>query len=525
MTAAYNMSIAETIDCSPYCQDPPDVTLIINETEIPAHRSILSDQSEYFKAMFSNSFIEATSKKVVLKEINLKAFCVVYKYIYIKHSFAQLNEYLSTDALKYETLSFEELFEILACAHYLLVDFMIDAAIWRLKARGEETPGLLMNAAFEYSDDDFIFFATNRMLKKKKIFEDMSAAAVEYLLKERIDAPESVIFEALVRWMRVNPYYWYLFAGFLEHIDLYLLEKRHFDMLVEPINLVDRNFCQKLLTVQKAEAKDVQKIEDKNVINDDNKLRVVEGYVESRHPEEWFNPNKKNHVVIDLKKLFLINCVKLKLSPEVGSYASYTVSVSTDMRNWECVIDHSKYFCFGQQVLYFLERNVRFIRIQSNSRFSMETHVEALYSTEPPTIDPVTTLTVPHRNVIELKDFPKWSCDMRGLLTGVYLRDGEMSHRICRQGVMFYRFAQPYMINSFSFLLKEKSSFNIEIFDGNDGWKVVLQEYDVSGWRIARFKKQPVTIIKIVGIDAPTEAFYMYNFECPAYSGNHCIED
>uniref|UniRef100_A0A7E4VXZ0 Phage protein n=1 Tax=Panagrellus redivivus TaxID=6233 RepID=A0A7E4VXZ0_PANRE len=70
-------------------------------------------------------------------------------------------------------------------------------------------------------------------------------------------------------------------------------------------------------------------------------------------------------VIIDLKHLFLLNCVKFKLVNDNG----YIVSVSRDMYEWKCITGYIGYVSFGQQVLYFNERDVRYIRIQCEERY------------------------------------------------------------------------------------------------------------------------------------------------------------
>uniref|UniRef100_A0A7E4UU07 BTB domain-containing protein n=1 Tax=Panagrellus redivivus TaxID=6233 RepID=A0A7E4UU07_PANRE len=103
-----------------------DVTLVIGDYELPAHRFILSERSEYFKTMFSSNFIEARSDKITLKETDLKTFESVLKYIYTG-KFNQLH-----DAQKNRIHS-DELFEILVCARFYMVDNLALEVISHIK--------------------------------------------------------------------------------------------------------------------------------------------------------------------------------------------------------------------------------------------------------------------------------------------------------------------------------------------------------------------------------------------------------
>lgn len=59
-----------------------DVTLVVDGTKFKAHKMILAGQSPYFKALFYGNLKEATQKEIELKEISVKAFEAVLKYLY-----------------------------------------------------------------------------------------------------------------------------------------------------------------------------------------------------------------------------------------------------------------------------------------------------------------------------------------------------------------------------------------------------------------------------------------------------------
>uniref|UniRef100_A0A7E4W965 BTB domain-containing protein n=1 Tax=Panagrellus redivivus TaxID=6233 RepID=A0A7E4W965_PANRE len=370
-----------------------DVMLVVEDDEFPAHRSILSKRSEYFKAMFSSSFIEANSDKIVLKDTNLNAFKRVLKYIYTNN----------VECLCDDSISIYEAFELLLCSRFYMVDSAASAIIRYIEKKGVHHSFLVLSNALAYDIDELVSHGTylvkNHKLNniKSKVFDQLSPLAVDYLLNHDSSAtvssifkalvywlqcnpsyfstfikwfkqlsplaaehflklclitPESKIFEVLVHWMRDNSKFASTFCRLLEHIELHLLDKVQLDMLFEPTQLVDRKFFNNLLCQQQEQANVVQKLVERNVINGIDDLRIVHG--------SKFTNEKMTHlngiVIIDLKKQFLLNCFIMNMISNVCC----TISVSKDMRDWERVIDRSKYECFGPQVFYFYERAVRF---------------------------------------------------------------------------------------------------------------------------------------------------------------------
>uniref|UniRef100_A0A7E5A0F8 BTB domain-containing protein n=2 Tax=Panagrellus redivivus TaxID=6233 RepID=A0A7E5A0F8_PANRE len=354
------------------CKELPDVTLIIDDTEFPAHRSILSKHSEYFKAMFSLNFIESNSDKITLKETNLKAFKIVLKYMY-------------TGDYNYYNITIYENFQLHTCAKYFMVDALVQEVNRYLQS---ENPSLILNEAIAYGCDEIVSLSTERIqnnvfnLIVNKVFDYLSPTAVEHLLKVRLHTEESVIFAALIAWMQSHLEYSFLFPKLLNLVDLYLLHENHEDILFQS-RLIEPDLYYSILENQKERASEVQKAVNQNVINGVEDLRIVDGACKVPRPQVISaNPVRSgNRIVIDLKQQFLLNCLKLKLKNETR----YTVSVSRDMRRWEPVKCQGL-MSIGQQKVVFKEQVVRFIRIEAshflNPRLKIHSDIEALYLTK-----------------------------------------------------------------------------------------------------------------------------------------------
>ena len=59
-----------------------DVVLIAAETEIPAHKVVLSSCTSYFYAMFTQDLAEAKADRITLQEIDPKALVLLIDFIY-----------------------------------------------------------------------------------------------------------------------------------------------------------------------------------------------------------------------------------------------------------------------------------------------------------------------------------------------------------------------------------------------------------------------------------------------------------
>lgn len=59
-----------------------DVLFDVDGKEFKAHRGILALRCEYFKKMFESGFVEATSDKIPINDVEAQVFEVILKFIY-----------------------------------------------------------------------------------------------------------------------------------------------------------------------------------------------------------------------------------------------------------------------------------------------------------------------------------------------------------------------------------------------------------------------------------------------------------
>ena len=61
----------------------PDVTFVVDNERVPAHRVLLASRCEYFRSMFSDGFQESSSSEIQLRDgISAGAFKALLRYLY-----------------------------------------------------------------------------------------------------------------------------------------------------------------------------------------------------------------------------------------------------------------------------------------------------------------------------------------------------------------------------------------------------------------------------------------------------------
>uniref|UniRef100_A0A915CMA9 BACK domain-containing protein n=1 Tax=Ditylenchus dipsaci TaxID=166011 RepID=A0A915CMA9_9BILA len=154
---------------------------------------------------------------------------------------------------------------------------------------------------------------------------------------------------------------------------------------------------------------------------------------------------------------------------------------------------------------------------------------EALYTTEPFVIDPITTLLIPHFNVATIQPgcasvIEGVSRSRNALLDGDTQNydwdDGYTCHQL-GSGSITIQLHQPYLLDSLRLLLWDCDdrtySFYIEVSCDQTKWTKIVDVTNRKSWQTLRFHRIPVVFIRIVGTaNSANEVFHCVHFETPA---------
>lgn len=194
LTARFSEQMAQL--CMSY--DYSDVTFIVENEKLPAHRVILAARSEYFRALLYGGLSESTQNEIHLK-IPLKAFKALLKYIYSGNmSLAQMKEENILDTLGLANqYGFTDL-EI-AISDYLRqvlslnnVCAILDAA----KLFGLEGLTNVCHAFLDRNAEAILQYETFKTLSQDAI--------CSLLMRDSFFAPEVQIFQAVHDWCKCN---------------------------------------------------------------------------------------------------------------------------------------------------------------------------------------------------------------------------------------------------------------------------------------------------------------------------------
>uniref|UniRef100_A0A182PHS8 BTB domain-containing protein n=1 Tax=Anopheles epiroticus TaxID=199890 RepID=A0A182PHS8_9DIPT len=178
--------------------DYADVTFIVENNRIPAHRVILATRSEYFRALLYGGLKESKQSEIRL-DVPVKAFEHLIKYIY-------------TGSMSLKQMSDSEIIETLGLAHqYGFIDLQ-KAIVGRLsKVISIENVCLLFNIAQLFHLDHLLsasgaFMDENATrIVSLESFRGLSYDALLTLLdRDTFDAPEVDIFKAVHGWCCFN---------------------------------------------------------------------------------------------------------------------------------------------------------------------------------------------------------------------------------------------------------------------------------------------------------------------------------
>lgn len=555
-------SLSDNLNALLLSDNYQDITLIVENHRIPAHKIILASRSEYFRALLFGGLLESQKSEIELKGISAAAFHVLLKYVYTGYvSLSSMKEELVKDLLglahQYAFPELEQsvsdyLKSILSQTNMCLVYDV--ANLYQLRA--------LMEACRQYADKH----ATD-ILQSEAFLQLSPGTLCDLLQRDSFCVAEIEIFRAVLRWWHHNSYDDCVVKedttnelnSVLKSVRLPLITLSELLNEVRPSHLVSSDVILDALKFR-TESRDSdlpyrgQLMPEVNVAHSRLGAQVLQGEMRTalldgettnydmergftRHPIEDGNAG----IVVRLGQPSIINHIKVLLwDRDMRSY-SYFIEVSMDQRDWVRVVDYSNYHCRSWQRVYFPQRVVRFIRIVgTHNTVNKVFHVvslEAYYS--PVVVRLEKELIVPKHNVATIQ---LSACVVEGvsrsrnaLLNGDTKNYDWDSGYTCHQlgsGAIVVQLAQPYVVSSMRLLLWDcddrRYSFYVEVSTNNRDWITVCDRsrQPCQSWQSISFVPQPVVYVRIVGTqNTANDVFHCVHFECPAQEDGNGFEE
>ncbi|XP_031623782.1 BTB/POZ domain-containing protein 9-like [Contarinia nasturtii] len=548
-----------------------DVTLIVENTKIPAHKTILSARSPYFQTLFNGNFAESTKDEIELK-VPLDAFKEILKYIYTGCvSLVSLETDIIMDMCKLtEMYDFGSL--KMAMAKYTTGSVTISNCVSTLNSAGLYSMSELQTECLTFMDRNA------SPLLEHETFKTLSQDSLSTLLKrDTFYAAEIDIFKAVQNWSKHNPnadakeafsfVRWSLMSS--DEIFKTVLPSN----ILEPAQILnmmkdDRDSSGTASRIPFTQEKDLTTLNlattekgaktvcggNASVLLDGNftdyDLRA--GYTYHRicpfyYPKmyEDFNGKKKisSSIIVDLGRVSMINFIRILLNDKDDRSYSYVVDTSIDGVQYETLINYTRNYCRSWQNLYFSPQPVQFIKLVGKGTIGMihRRHgfskffvnkipyrsfdvvgLQANYLSKQ-NVEMIDGFIKPNYNIANFKiDFGVKV--IKGVGGNNMLNDNPKEFT-CHEkilGCILLQFNQPYYIGSLRMLLgndkynSNRYSFYIETSTDTKKWKMAVDKRSesLSGWQEFTFKPRPTTFIKLTGIQTDIPFICTY-FECP----------
>ncbi|XP_053950213.1 BTB/POZ domain-containing protein 9 [Anastrepha ludens] len=525
--------------------DYSDVTFIVEDQRLPAHRVILAARSEYFRALLFGGLCESRQSEIELK-IPVEAFKALLKYIYSgRMPLAQMDEDNILDTLGLANqYGFSELENAISqyLRHYLALNnvcAILDAA--RLYNLDKLTEVCL--TFMDRNATDIMQHESFRALSKESLEEVLS--------RDSFFAPEVQIFLAVWEWSKhhsninIDSVVSYVRLPLMKLEDL--LQVVRPSGILEPDKLLDaiqEQTTSKYLPYRAALWPEENVATAKfgsNTILGECRTVLLDGDCASYDMEKGYTrhcitDNNDSGITVELGTICIINHIKMLLWDRDNRSYSYFIEVSANSINWDRVIDYSQYYCRSWQILYFPARPVRYIKlVGTHNTVNKVFHVvglEAMYTVSIPKV--INGIVAPTSNVART-DMSAIVVDgvsrtRNALLNGDYVNYDWDSGYTCHQlgsGEIVVRLGQPYVIGSMRLLLWDCDdrtySFYIETSVNQKDWHIVVDKRNehMRSWQNFSFTPRPIVFIRIVGTrNTANEIFHCVHLECPSQDPN-----
>uniref|UniRef100_A0A0A1X880 BTB/POZ domain-containing protein 9 n=1 Tax=Zeugodacus cucurbitae TaxID=28588 RepID=A0A0A1X880_ZEUCU len=525
--------------------DYSDVTFIVENQRLPAHRVILAARSEYFRALLFGGLCESRQSEIEL-QIPVEAFKALLKYIYSGHiPLAQMDEDNILDTLGLANqYGFSELEH--AISQYLRQYLALNNVCAILDAARLYNLDKLTEVCLTFMDRNAA------LILEHESFSALSMESLkEVLRRDSFFAPEVEIFLAVWEWCKshtnIN------IDSVVSYVRLPLMKLEDLLQVVRPSGILDADklldaiqeqTTSKYLPYRAAlwpeENVATAKFHSRTILGECRAALLDGDFIsydmEKGYTRHCIGDNIEGGITVELGTICIINHIKLLLWDRDNRSYSYYIEVSANSTNWDRVIDYSQYYCRSWQFLYFPARPVRYIKlVGTHNTVNKVFHVvglEAMYTASLPKL--INGIVAPTVNVART-DMSAIVVDgvsrtRNALLNGDYVNYDWDSGYTCHQlgsGEIVVRLGQPYIIGSMRLLLWDCDdrtySFYIETSVNQKDWHIIVDKRNdqVRSWQNFSFTPRPIVFIRIVGTrNTANEIFHCVHLECPSQDPN-----
>lgn len=520
-----------------------DVTLVVGDEKIPAHRLVLAAQSKFFEVLlFDDRYNESKQKEVVL-EVPARDFKNLLCFMYLgainldNYTVLQVNKLLQL-ADRFGLVKLED-----ALIEYLYINVSAENAVELIElasslpcaARLEEKCWLIVQMIVEGIYDRGLFYK----LSQQKL--------IELVQRNKARGSEIKLFQIAKDWLDNNACSTPTLAEeVFSHIKFDRMTEEQLLETVLPNGALGKE--QILELIQNPLVYKAVKINGENYAVSRRAIVLTSG----DNPQHLFKCNNNSFttqiistdpkiILVNLKLLCIVNNLEIKLKDQVDQTCSYSfyIEFSKDQETWEKVVDMSNSVCYGGKVLtfFFPEQITMFVKIvglkslHGGVSFGCNSLKVQFVSNPPPSvwayICPKENVATNGKAIANFKDNNNEFQVDDVLLNGDYeVYDQHKTAFVAqafKNGSLIVDFDQPYLLSSCRLRLWDvdgrKYKYIIETSADLKNFELVSDKtgafYD--GWQTATFSPRPICRFIISGLDCTVgEELRLIHFEAPA---------
>lgn len=392
------------------CEKGSDITLVVENERLPAHKFILISQSDYFDAMFNNDMIECKQTEICLKETPLPVFKLLLKFAY----YGEIEFDLPVETIV-QLLGMLQRYQFLHFEAPVLnkISSMLNANnIWTFFQFS-----LLhkVTACVELCNTFIDQNATQLVGDGDKFFDLPVGSLKELLKRDTLLIKELDLFRAVKQYFERNDLDELMKEEIKKCVRFSLIDFADLFKEVSTSDVVSKNFVWELSHLKAKvhnEATIVNRgfrLPDVNISSLDYEFKLLEGSLVTLKLANSRTNTGNKKIVMKFALPFNINYIELALSNVKGDRYSYKVEYSVDGDFWNTIYDYTNFTCSNSQSLCFEPVVAEYLRIFGFHQIRTDSSTKSEFDE----IESIKCMFQSHRRMIKVDR-------INGLLSSLY---------------------------------------------------------------------------------------------------------